>query len=73
MSKIWTLSGSCPLCLTPPCYHLRAAGNGGSFLFLSQIGAGVAARQLCRQVFPVPAGLPQGGRAMLGASVSGEA
>ena len=27
----WTLSGSCPLCLTPPCYHLRAAGNGGSF------------------------------------------
>src|SRR6185437_13370025 len=28
---MWTLSGSCPLCLTPPCYQLRAAGNGGSF------------------------------------------
>ena len=28
----WTLSGSCPLCLTPPCYQLRAAGDGGSFL-----------------------------------------
>ena len=25
------VSGSCPLCLTPPCYHLRAAGDGGSF------------------------------------------
>src|SRR5580658_2585613 len=23
MSIFWTLSGSCPLCLTPPCYHLE--------------------------------------------------
>src|SRR5690242_3408566 len=22
---IWTSSGSCPLCLTPPCYDFRAA------------------------------------------------
>ena len=54
----WTLSGSCPLCLTPPCYQPRAAGNGGSFL--CHFGAAVAkprifsalklARQLCRQL-----------------------
>jgi hypothetical protein len=26
VSSFWTSSGSCPLCLTPPCYQLQAAG-----------------------------------------------
>src|SRR6185436_7323171 len=27
----WMSSGSCPLCLTPPCYDFRAAPRGGFF------------------------------------------
>jgi hypothetical protein len=40
----WTSSGSCPLCLTPPCYHLCAAGNGGAF-FCPEMGHCRAAEQ----------------------------
>jgi len=29
---VWTPSGSCPLCLTPPCYQLsKPPVSGGSF------------------------------------------
>ena len=34
----WTLSGSCPLCLTPPCYHLEPPATAA--LFLSHFGSG---------------------------------
>src|SRR5689334_3872937 len=28
---MWTLSGSCPLCLTPPCYHLEPPATAAPF------------------------------------------
>ncbi|MGB6797128.1 MAG: hypothetical protein WBE48_11405, partial [Xanthobacteraceae bacterium] len=31
MSIFWTLSGSCPLCLTPPCYHLEPPATAALF------------------------------------------
>src|SRR4029077_11611930 len=34
---MWTLSGSCPLCLTPPCYHLEPPATAAPFL--SQYGS----------------------------------
>src|SRR5262249_20323638 len=31
-SNFWTSSGSCPLCLTPPCYRLEPPATGAPFL-----------------------------------------
>src|SRR5215475_16153134 len=53
---MWTLSGSCPLCLTPPCYHLEPPATAA--LFLCQYGSNSRhrhgatgfARQLYRDV-----------------------
>jgi hypothetical protein len=37
----WTLSGSCPLCLTPPCYHLEPPATAAPFCPISgQVGEG---------------------------------
>src|SRR5215472_8733553 len=32
-SNFWTSSGSCPLCLTPPCYNLEPPATAAPFYF----------------------------------------
>ena len=44
-SIFWTSSGSCPLCLTPPCYHFEPPATAALFLSVSEHrsrGAGIA-------------------------------
>jgi hypothetical protein len=68
----WTLSGSCPLCLTPPCYHLEPPATAAPFL--SHFGAEKAANFTARRNTTgnyvakfegVPSGQDGAGRVML--------
>jgi hypothetical protein len=49
MSIFWTLSGSCPLCLTPPCYHLEPPATAAPFFWLLGIAAAMAPHECLRQ------------------------
>src|ERR1700684_1293679 len=70
LSIFWTSSGSCPLCLTPPCYHLEPPVTAALFLYIGAITAfGAATRQLCRKLCRQPRWTPRPSRAMLSAGV----
>jgi hypothetical protein len=43
LSIFWTSSGSCPLCLTPPCYHLEPPATAALFYDFVVL-SGIAAR-----------------------------
>src|ERR1700751_1636649 len=50
LSNFWTSSGSCPLCLTPPCYNLEPPATAAPFFFSGQFSGvfpGGLGRQLC--------------------------
>src|SRR6476646_11934569 len=53
---MWTLSGSCPLCLTPPCYHLEPPATAAPFFVPIWVKTAASswrfqfARQLYREV-----------------------
>src|ERR1700691_2514839 len=47
-SNFWTSSGSCPLCLTPPCYHLEPPATAALF------SCGVASARGARSRIALP-------------------
>ncbi len=52
-SIFWISSGSCPLCLTPPLFELRAALPGGSFLCFSELETNFDEFSTCSDAEPV--------------------
>jgi len=61
MSIFWTSSGSCPLCLTPPCYHLGPPATAALFSFVARSNQPRnRCWQLCRNFWRRAAGLSGG-------------